>query len=189
MDNMIKDDLELIYEAYLKEDTTTSYGCLMIYLDDDSAEEIRVKTQSMFPPEILADDGVDDKPHITCQYGFHEDVTIEEITEFCNKIKTPINIELGDISRFSNDEYDVIKVDVRSDDLMKLSKAIRSYFEGRITITFKDYHPHMTLGYVKPGSNPQIDDNSMFNGKNYVFDEFVYSSAGMEDQYDIIKNG
>jgi hypothetical protein len=29
----------------------------------------------------------------------------------------------------------------------------------------------------------------MFNGINYVFDEFVYSAAGMEDEYDIIKNG
>ena len=157
----------------------------MIFLDEKSASEVKAMTQHLFPPEILADDGVDDEPHITCQYGFHDDVTIEEITKFCNKIKHPINIELGEISRFENDEHDVIKVDVNSEDLHKLSDAIRKHFDGRITITFDEYHPHMTLGYVKKDQLPDIDGNSMFNGKNYVFEDFVYSTAGMEEKYDI----
>lgn len=193
---MITNDEELIWEQYLDVDDQdkphdkepTSCGCLMVFFDEESANQIKTWTDENIPPEILSEDGVEDEPHITCQYGFHPDVSIEEITEFVNNnIKGPIKAELGEISRFSNDEYDVIKVDVISDDLQKLSHLIRKEFEGRLRVDYPNYHPHVTLAYVQKESLPHVDGETMFNGKNYVFDEFVYSTAGMEDKYDIKK--
>ena len=186
----MKTEEELIWEAYnpgseAKEEE--DYGCLMVYLDGSTAEEIKRYCQETFNPEILADFGIEDEPHITCQYGFHGDVTPEEITDFVSKIKKPIEIELGEISRFDNDEYDVIKVDVNSKDLRDLSDKIREHFKDRLEITFPNYHPHMTLAYVQKGTLPHIDGDSMFSGKNHTFDEFVYSDAN-EEKYDIQKN-
>lgn len=189
---MIKTEEELIWESYSQPKVIEErsggieYGCLMVYLDEDSANEIRQFCQDTFNPEVLAEYGIEDEPHITCQYGFHGDVTPEEITEFINKTNNPISVNLNTVTRFENDEYDVIKVDVDSDDLHKLSDEIREHFRGRLEITFPEYHPHMTLAYVKKGSMPHVDGYDMFKGKNFVFDEFVYSDAE-ENKYDIKK--
>lgn len=185
---MIKTEEELIWEAYnpevkAKEDR---YGCLMVYLDGSAASEIKRYCQETFNTEVLAEFGVEENPHITCQYGFHGDVTPEEITQFVNGLNKPIEVELGAISRFDNDEFDVIKVDINSKDLHQLSDRIRQHFDGRMTNTFQNYHPHMTLAYVQKGSLPHIDGDSMFSGKNYTFDEFVYSDLD-NNEYDIKK--
>ena len=136
--------------------------------------------------DVLHDFGIEDEPHITCQYGFHSDVTVDDITEFVNLHGKKIRASLGDITTFNNDDYDVVKVDVDSPDLQELSEKIREHFKGKIEITFPEYHPHVTLAYVKKDSMPFADDTSMFNGKNYVFKDFVYSTA-LEEQFDIKK--
>jgi 2'-5' RNA ligase len=167
---------------------TTAYGCLMVFFNEDDSTEIKNWVDENIPIEFLSDFGVEDEPHVTCQYGFHEEVSIEEITAFVNQYaKDPIHLQLGSISRFSNDKHDVIKVDVDSEDLMRLSDRIRKHFKGRLDITFPTYHPHMTLAYVDGGTLPDIEGEEIFMGKTYVFKDFVYSTAGMEDRYTISK--
>jgi 2'-5' RNA ligase len=190
----MKTEEELIWEAYIQKDSkdeteSYDYGCLMIYFDDDSAKDIRQFNQDTFNPEVLAEYGIEERPHITCQYGFESDITIEEIGDFVNKIvKKPISLELGDITRFAdNPDYDVIKVDIKSPDLHELSDKIRKHFDGRLNITYPNYHPHLTLAYVKKGSLPHIDGDNMFNGKNFVFDEFIYSTKD-DEEYEIKKD-
>ena len=188
----MKTEEELIWESYNKSliterDEGISHGCLMIYLDGSSAEEIKQYCQETFNPEVLAEFGIEDDPHITCQYGFKDDVSIEDINEFINKVvQKPISIELGEISRFDSDDYDVIKVDINSPDLHELSDKIRDYFGDSLNITYPNYHPHMTLAYVQKGSLPHIDGDNMFKGKNHTFTEFVYSDSS-DNKYDIKK--
>tara|TARA_R110000765_G_scaffold7963_4_gene26106 strand:+ start:113326 stop:113907 length:582 start_codon:yes stop_codon:yes gene_type:complete len=170
------------------ESDNVGYGCLMVFLDDESASEIRTFARDNIPEEFLDEFGFEDEPHITCQYGFHGSVTVDEITEFIQTIDTPIKVALGDITRFTQDAYDVIKMDIISKDLHDLSDKIRKHFKETLEVAFPEYQPHMTLAYVKKGKLPYINANNMFQGKNYVFDEFVYSTPNMEEKYDINKN-
>lgn len=183
--------LEQTYSAMLQENAKkaagTDYGCLMVNFEESDAKEIVRWVEENIPTQFLAEFGLEDEPHITCQYGFHGDVSIEEITDFVDSLDMPIHAELNDISRFQNEEYDVIKVDVNSDDLQKLSDRIREHFNGRLEVTFPNYHPHVTLAYVKKGELPHLDGDTMFYGKNYVFDKFIYSGPNGEDKYDIKK--
>jgi 2'-5' RNA ligase len=170
------------------ESDNVGYGCLMVFLDDESASEIRTFARDNIPEEFLDEFGFEDEPHITCQYGFHGSVTVDEITEFIQTIDTPIKVTLGDITRFTQDAYDVIKMDIISKDLHDLSDKIRKHFKETLEVAFPEYCPHMTLAYVKKGKLPYINANNMCQGKNYVFDEFVYSTPNMEEKYDIKKN-
>jgi 2'-5' RNA ligase len=185
----MKTEEELIWESYTNcscEDDV-SYGCLMVYLDDDSANQIRQFCKDTFNPEILADYGIEDNPHVTCQYGFKDTVNVDDIKSFINQnVKTPINIKLGEISRFENEQHDVIKVEVDSPDLHQLSDLIRNHFGDNLDISFPNYTPHLTLAYVKSGSLPHIDGDNMFNGKNHVFNDFVYCDNN-DEMYDIKK--
>tara|TARA_R110000764_G_scaffold22306_2_gene55701 strand:+ start:751 stop:1335 length:585 start_codon:yes stop_codon:yes gene_type:complete len=131
------------------ESDNVGYGCLMVFLDDESASEIRTFARDNIPEEFLDEFGFEDEPHITCQYGFHGSVTVDEITEFIQTIDTPIKVALGDITRFTQDAYDVIKMDIISKDLHDLSDKIRKHFKETLEVAFPEYQPHMTLAYVK----------------------------------------
>lgn len=171
------------------QDNTTSYGCLMVYFDSETCKKCEEFCNTNIPEESLSDDGIEDESHVTVLYGFHPDITIEDITNFINQtVKEPIELTLKGVSRFECEDYDVIKVDVDSSDLHDLNDKLREAFDGKVEITFPNYHPHMTLAYVKKGALPHLDGNNMFEGENYVFDEFVYSTPGMEDKYLISKN-
>ena len=67
-------------------------------------------------------------------------------------------ITFGDLiahqpSLFENKKYDVLKFDVKysnkGDNLLhRCNKLLKNH---PFTTDFPDYHPHMTIGYIKPG--------------------------------------
>lgn len=160
----------------------------MVFFNEEFAKEIRQWTYKNIPEKFLTENGIEDEPHIRCQYGFHSSVSVEEIANFIDKnIVDSIELELGEISKFECPEYDVFKIDVNSLDLHKLSDKIREHFKGKLEIIYPNYHPHVTLGYVKKDSLSYIDGVKMFKGKKFKFNSFVYSTSGMKDKYDIKK--
>lgn len=102
--------------------------------------------------------GLEHDAHITMLYGFHEEVTPEEIESFLKShITRPIKVGLSKISLFENGEFDVVKFDIVSPNLKRLHYLLRDKFP--CTIKFPEYHPHATIAYVKPGE-----------GSKYVMD-------------------
>jgi hypothetical protein len=63
----------------------------------------------------------------------------------------PIRIKLGATTLFENDDkpYDVVKIDVESADLAHLNSWVANKLE--CTDKYPEYHPHITLAYVKKG--------------------------------------
>jgi hypothetical protein len=98
--------------------------------------------------EDLADDGRETEPHVTLLYGLHGNnpVPVGNIL----KGTGPVMLHLGKISHFPGGEgknYDVLKCDVESRDLLWLNRKLRKLPS---TETFK-YAPHATIAYVKKG--------------------------------------
>ena len=154
------------------------YACLMMGANiPDWKEKISIVKEEDLYKE--GDDfGYEKEPHVTIIYGLHyEDIIVEEI---CDQIKLlyPVKVTIDTISIFETQQgYDVVKYDVPlTDDLKDYRKYFETFYPN--TQTYKDYHPHMTIAYVKPGE-----------GKKYVqkvtpfevnFNKAIYSTPEEE---------
>lgn len=97
----------------------------------------------------LADDGRETDPHVTVKYGLH--TSDAEDVASALKDESPISMKVGKASLFpatDKRQSDVIKFDVDSPDLHRLNAKLSKLPN---TTTFPDYHPHLTVAYVKPG--------------------------------------
>ena len=128
------------------------YGCVMtgLELDKESWNTI----QGMIDEEDVYFGKEDDKgygremePHVTILYGIHEDVPLEDVENKINSIKS-VDILLDAISSFTNEEFDVLKFDIKSNDLSNLNADFKKLPH---TSKYPDYHPHATIAYLKKG--------------------------------------
>jgi hypothetical protein len=126
------------------------YGCLM-------ADFSHIKNWDEILNMIDKDDlyvvgnefGKETDCHITILYGFHDDVSAEDVKNLLNNnIKFPIKVKLTGISVFNNPEFDVVKIDIESEDLVNLNTLVKKL---PYTSDFPQYQPHITIAYVKPG--------------------------------------
>jgi 2'-5' RNA ligase len=126
------------------------YGCVMVFLKIDKKDWDgildQIDEEDLYQPEDDPSYGKEDKPHVTILYGLHDTIEDSEIEPDLKDIKEP-SIKIKGISEFSNPKFDVLKFDVDSEDLHKLNKRFNEY---PTTQTYPDYHPHMTIAYLKP---------------------------------------
>lgn len=138
-----------LYNLITENDAHRSYSCLM--LDCSNLNEQLLD----FQKTIDADDIWEDRPgfglekgfHITILYGIHSNIpgyVYSQVGLF------PIKYTLGKVSLFENDEYDVLKIDIRSSDLHKLNASCKEELDH--TSTYPTYIPHLTIGYLKKGT-------------------------------------
>jgi 2'-5' RNA ligase len=139
------------------------YGCVMVYLDIPNWEEIvsNINHQDLYLPEDPTH-GRESDPHATILYGLHPEVTDEDVRNVIkNQNLSHIILDIDGIDTFQNKDYDVVKMNVKSDVLNHLNKEMSKLPH---TTDYPDYKPHVTLGYVKPGQ-----------GKKYHRPDFKHS--------------
>lgn len=162
------------------------YGCLMVFLD--ISKKVWDEIQNLIDKDDLYVDPDDDSfgrennPHVTILYGLHGSIKDKDIEEDIKSIKEP-KIAFKNVSSFDSKDYDVLKFDVKSSDLVKLNKIFSEYPH---TSSFPDYHPHCTIAYLKKGLAKKYADKL----KDKVDIEFepshiIYSKIdGSENKYD-----
>lgn len=101
----------------------------------------------MIADEDLTADGRETEPHITVKYGLMPD-TLAAVAQVTDRTE-PFYLEFGEVGFFSNPEFDVVRVEVVSPELMALHDAIQK--AAPHVTTHPIYQPHLTLAYVKPG--------------------------------------
>jgi hypothetical protein len=134
---------------------TIDYNCLMV---DVAYPEWRKILDKIDPKDVYDEPGfgLEKNPHVTVLYGLHETVKFKTIKDFIIKHATkPVELEGLKISHFKSKEYDVVKIDVRSKDLSRLNNLVTKEFP--YTSDFPEYHPHITIGYVKKGFGKKYD--------------------------------
>lgn len=149
-------------------------------LPTEAAQLIR-DVAAKIPDDVLAKDGREDEPHITIKYGIHDD-TPEAVKEAVANFP-PVRVRLGKASIFQANEaqaqrggeqYDVVKIDVESEDLHKLNALIANAIPH--TDTHPEYQPHITIAYVQPGYGEGIAAVlDSFDGLELTFDQLVFS--------------
>lgn len=135
------------------------YGVVMMDFDPNSDvfkkaqniikdEDIFYNERGKYPPGGRVKD-----PHVTVLFGLHSDIEDEDVENIIKTFKCP-SVKLENISVFENDDYDVVKFDIDNTDLKKMNQQLKSL---PYTSDYDQYHPHVTIAYVKPGE-----------GKKYV---------------------
>ena len=134
------------------------YGCLMLDFDLPNWNSFldKIKIEDLYKSENERY-GLEDKPHITILYGFHDEVNAETIRECLGgEVNTPIKIKIDSIDIFENEEYDVVKLNVESSQLRKLNALCKKL---PYTTDYPDYNPHMTIAYVKKGEGAKYRES------------------------------
>ena len=166
---------EIISEVESKK---TKYGCVMLYMKptkeliglQDDINDKDVYSKLLDGKEDFGRTP-DDEYHVTVLYGLHGEVTDEQVKEVLYSEDIP-TIELNDITLFTNDDFDVVKVDIKSEGLNKLNKEMCKY---PYTTDYPDYHPHMTISYVKSGEGKQYERK--LDGLEATPSHYVYSKV------------
>lgn len=132
----------------------TKFDCIMLSSEIKNWENDHlsiVDEKDLYIDEKDKDEyGYCDYPHITLLWGIHPDEVDMKLVKNFLSILPEIELEIKEIGIFENADYDVVKYDIKvSDDLLKYREIIEQIIPN--TQTFKYYHPHMTLAYVKRG--------------------------------------
>ena len=151
------------------------YGALMLNVDFKNWKDIL----SLIDKEDIYNEepgfSLEKKPHCTVLFGFHASCDVNKIIELTKKnSKDKIEITCKNISYFETEDYDVVKFDVESKDMTKLNKIMTDNFD--YTTDYPDYHPHITIGYVKKGSGKKYDQKH--KGEIISSNTFIYSPPG-----------
>lgn len=159
-----------------KTDREFDYGSTQLDLKGQVAEDVTEFAKSL-PENILvkeeADGGRETEPHITVLYGL--DTTNEAQVRGLVQEAKPIEVELGEVSQFdTNEKYDVLKVDVVSDQLSELNAKLDKVLAtpGK---TFDEYQPHVTIAYVKKGMGQKYVGDTRFKGQKITLDNLTFS--------------
>lgn len=130
----------------------TNYAFLMVdYKMPDFIRNIQDKIRD---EELYLEDdgdysyGLEKETHVTLVPCLDNDVDLEKIKGFLGNIED-YGIVLTDISKFENENYDVLKCAVKSSALLNTNKMICQNFETHSN--YGAYNPHLTIAYMKCG--------------------------------------
>jgi hypothetical protein len=162
---------------------TYDFGCAMLYADFPKMQALHeeIENGDVYVNPEDSTFGLETEPHVTLLYGLHEEVSIEQVQEALGPHKFG-PIVAYNASLFQNEKYDVLKFDIRYP--VKggafLHKCNRDLAQLPHTTNFPDYHPHMTVAYIKKGFGQKYADK--LNGQEYQLDptHAIYSMPNGE---------
>ena len=92
--------------------------------------------------------GLEKESHVTLAPCLDSDIDFDKLKSLLLPLKEYKCI-LNNISIFENDDYDVLKADVKCPNMHKTYNKIKENFE--LHSAYKEYHPHMTIAYMQKG--------------------------------------
>jgi hypothetical protein len=125
------------------------YGCAMLYFDFPEINKVHdaIDPKELYEEEDDRSYGIENEPHTTLLYGLHKEVDTNEIKKVLDSF-TFGECTISNASLFENEKYDVLKFDVAGPNLHEANRLLTEFPH---TTTYPDYHPHLTIAYLKPG--------------------------------------
>lgn len=171
------------YTEFMNETIAYKLGCVMVEVPVSNWKEITSSINQEDLYEVKGEKyGIQDNPHLTLLYGFNSEISKEQVQSILEEVTNghKIEIDIEDIDIFENENFDVVKFNVKkTEQLQSLYDALNELPNEN---TFPDYRPHMTIAYVKKGLGKKytkpyrhkITSNkicySMSNGQKIYFD-------------------
>jgi len=144
-------------------------------LPDDIATKVKAFANTIPASELNnAQGGREPETHITVVYGLDTYLSPAALGTFTNQ-EAPIEVTLGVVSMFEQNDYDVLKINVESAGLHRLYEKIINQI-GAPGATFPHYSPHVTIAYLKKGMGKKYDGDTRFRGTKITFNELSFSN-------------
>ena len=130
------------------------YGCVMLYFTFPEMKYLHkmVNPEDIYTEEDDSSFGLEDEPHTTLLFGLHDTVSLDDVKDVMDEFKFG-NLVAHNPSLFQNKKYDVLKFDIKyptkGGEFLHLCNEEFKKFPH--TSDFPNYHPHMTIAYLKPG--------------------------------------
>ena len=155
------------------------YACVMADIPKEISQEIvefgvrNVKDGDIYMKDGLLGRELDS--HITIKYGIISD-DFKEIEKLFKGIKQ-FKATLGEVKHFSPEEreFDVLTVSVESKDLSDMNEKITKEIKCATGLPSDEYHPHVTIAYIKKGKCKELYSNKEFMGKEIIIDSVEFS--------------
>lgn len=166
------------YKKLFKEEY--DFHCLMLKLNNDFVlRNIRLFQSKIKPEDIYNDKsnnfGLELKPHITIIYGLKNEDDYDDLQNYFRS-KPEVKFTIGEVSLFENENYDVLVLDVISNDLIKYNSYVKDNFDCEIT--FDTYKPHITIAYLKKGLGKKyLNFESDLTDEIFREEDIIYSLA------------
>jgi hypothetical protein len=155
------------------------YASTQVTLSSGDAKKIMDWGNENIPDEDISEgdnEGREDTPHITILYGI-VDQAPQQVIDLLQG-KPAVRATLGKVSIFENDDYDVVKISVESEDLAEFQEILWEEVEHESD--YPEYKPHVTIAYVTPGSGSLYSGITEFEGTELTFDTVVFSASDGE---------
>jgi 2'-5' RNA ligase len=168
----------------ITEDREHKFGCVMIYFDFPDMEKIHeeISEEDVYVDESDPSFGLEKEPHTTLLFGLHDNVTTEKVKEIVDKFKFD-KCHVHNASLFLNELYDVLKFDVKGENLHECNEELSKCPH---TTDFPDYHPHLTIGYLKSGKGTHHTEKLKGLEYNLIPRHIIYSKPdGSKDKINI----
>ena len=150
---MIKE--EDIYRKYPQIDAIDTFG-LGGLKQDDPREEC----------------GLERTAHVTVLYGVKKENDYFKMRDDLKEFGS-FPFQIGEISRFEQEDNDVIIIKINSEKLHTLHNLLKEKYEN--TYKFLEYRPHMTLAYVKKGTCKELEGKCQWTGTIYTCANIKFS--------------
>lgn len=147
---------EFMSESLNEKKATYDYGCAMLYFNFPEMEDLhkKIEKEDVFVDPKDSTFGLETEPHCTLLYGLHSDVNLETIEKIVNGFEFGA-CTIKEASLFENEKFDVLKFDVTGEGLHDCNTALSKLPH---TTDYPDYHPHMTVAYLKNGMGKKYID-------------------------------
>jgi len=162
-----------------------SYSCLMIDAPTEIGDRVVEWGELNIPDDVLfvgdnGDMGRELEAHVTVKFGMTEPIPTASVYNIAHTTQ-PFPITVGKVSLFRNEKFDVVKCDVESDWLRHLNSQISREVPNEDR--HPEYHPHLTVAYVKKGTCDQLEGMDIFeDGAEWMAYGMVWKGAGDDDQ-------
>lgn len=134
--------------------------------------EILKKMAARISPADIGAEGIEHESHVTVKWGLHFQTPSKRLREVLKDFG-PVSLTFGKTSLFSNEDADVLKVDITSPDLHRLNKLISRVIPTHDT--HPTYVPHATIAYLKPGKGKRYVGDAALVGQRVTADFVTFS--------------
>ncbi len=185
--------LASLKQAKTKKVKQGDYSCLMALVPHDLAQEIVEWGVRNVPDEDLYLDedgklGRELESHITIKYGLLTN-DAKYVRRSFNHDK-PFHAKLGKVRHFQPSElpFDVLTVEVISDDLQKANEKVCKEFDCAKGLVSDEYKPHITIAYMKRDKAHEYVGFEGFDDKEVELDTVIFSPHKGNRTYFSISN-
>ena len=132
----------------------------------------------------ISEGGRETDIHVTVFYGLHTESSFTVKAVLMDQ--PPVMLEFLGISLFpANDkhDYDVLKIDIKSDDLGRLHTLLKELPNSE---TFADYKPHCTIAYLRAGEGQKyVGAANALTGQVITVNKVTFVSSNGIDRVEI----